>query len=192
MRKSIECTPGFCIGAALMLLILPLQWILAVAIAAAVHEICHMVVLKICGVRIYGVQIGMGGAEIYTEPMTPGNELICALAGPVGSFFLLLFLRTAPPIALCGLVQGLYNLLPVMPLDGGRVMNSLLIMLYPAGAERIMNGLVYVVIILLILAGITAALIMDHAFYMAAALFLLARKFLLGKIPCKEARKGVQ
>lgn len=192
MGKSIEFTPGFCIGTALTLLILPLRWILALTVAAVFHELCHVAVLRLCRIRIVGIRIGMGRAEISTETMMPGEELFCALAGPVGSFVLLLLIRAAPLIALCGLVQGLYNLLPVMPLDGGRVVNSILTMIYPSGAESIMLILRYGVMVLLILAGIAAAFVLENGFAVAVMLILLALKCFQGKIPCKEARKGVQ
>ena len=61
-----------------------------------------------------------------TASMSPVREAICALAGPLGSFSLLLISEYFPEAAVCGLIQGAYNLIPIFPLDGGRVVRFLL------------------------------------------------------------------
>ena len=53
---------------------------------------------------------------------TPLKEFVCILAGPVGGFVMLLFVRWLPRTAVCCLVHSMYNLLPVYPLDGGRAL----------------------------------------------------------------------
>ena len=111
---------------ALLLLSAPLPWVGAALAAAAFHEACHWAVLKLTGVRIQGMTVSAAGAVLETGPMEPRQELWSALAGPAGSLLLLTLLRRFPRIALCGGIQGLFNLLPVYPLDGGRALRCLL------------------------------------------------------------------
>lgn len=193
-RPSIDLrlSPSACIFAALALLILPLRWIFAAALAAAVHEACHYLVLRLCGVQIYSFSFGMDGARIETEPMEERQELICALAGPVGSLMLLLLIRRMPILALCGGIQGIYNLLPILPFDGGRVVGSILGMICPRKRETIMlwvrRGTVTVIAAL----GIFASVGLKLGFGVLILAFLLIHKAVGRKIPCKDDRKRVQ
>ena len=111
---------------AAMVLILPLQWVAAVIIAAAVHELCHCIALMLAGVQILSISIGGRGITISTQGLYGWREILCAMAGPVGSLSLLLWARWIPRTALCGLFHGVYNLLPILPLDGGRVFRGIL------------------------------------------------------------------
>lgn len=116
---------AFFLGA-FLLLVLPLHWILAAVIAAVCHELCHMGAVYALGGRVLSFRIGPTGAVMETELDGPGRECIAALAGPAGSFLLLLFGRVLPHVAVCGLIQGAFNLLPLYPLDGGRALRCLL------------------------------------------------------------------
>lgn len=104
----------------MLFLLLPLRWILCAAIAAAFHEACHILAVSLCGGKVQKLDVGDRGAVILADGMSAGKTLICVLAGPIGSLLLMLFVRWIPRIALCALAQGIYNLLPIYPLDGGR------------------------------------------------------------------------
>lgn len=124
MRK-LTVSPSACIIAALTVLILPLRWVICAFLAAAFHELCHLWAVKLCGGKIESFSVGNRGAVLYADNMTARKALLCTLAGPIGSLCLVLFARWIPRIAICALIQGLYNLLPIYPLDGGRAIRCI-------------------------------------------------------------------
>lgn len=115
-----------CVLLALALLVLPLPWLVAAVTAALFHELCHGAVSVALGGSLGGIRLGERGATMEVGGLSNGRELLAAAAGPVGSLGLLLLGRCFPRLALCGLVQGLYNLLPIYPLDGGRILFCLI------------------------------------------------------------------
>ncbi len=124
LRNSIRFSYSpilFCY-AAILLLIVPFRLLLAAIISAAVHELFHIFAIRLMRISINAIHIGVRGTEISTQPMTEKQELLCALAGPIGGFLLFLFYRWIPAISLCAFVQSLYNLLPLYPTDGGRAL----------------------------------------------------------------------
>ena len=142
---------------AFLLLLLPLQWVLALVLAVLVHECFHLVALTVQGGRVLSVRIGSGGIQMETDYLSPGKELVCALAGPVGSAVLLLLASWFPRIAICGMIHCLYNLLPLFPLDGGRILHGILLMCLSDGRGerccRIMQRTIRLLLILLCLWG---------------------------------------
>lgn len=185
MGHPIHIDPISYILWAVILLTLPLDWIGAMVLAAAVHELCHMAAVRLTGGRIRSIRIGSAGTVITAELPGRGAELLCAAAGPLGSLLLCLFFRWIPKIALCGFVHGIFNFMPVYPLDGGQIIRCI------AGAKvgsRVEQ-------IFLILLG-TAALGISVRFRgeIWAVLFAVSMiaSVLARKRPCKRSRKRVQ
>ncbi|WP_240983241.1 M50 family metallopeptidase [Acididesulfobacillus acetoxydans] len=104
------------------------------------HETAHVLVGKAHGIRVKGLEIFPMGGVALCDDVFEGRkreEALMALAGP---FFNAALLGTAEVLRRQGLWQGLwaadfirynfwlavFNLLPVLPLDGGRVLRALL------------------------------------------------------------------
>lgn len=143
MRRSIiDVESILMITLALCILLLPLRWFVAAITAAAVHEAFHILTIYLLGGRIWKIHFGIRGAMIVHEPLSPGKEMVAAAAGPVGGLILLFLAKWMPKTALCGLIQTLFNLLPIYPLDGGRVIRAGLSLLFgESTSDRLSNML---------------------------------------------------
>jgi Zn-dependent protease len=108
-------------------------------LSVLLHEMSHALMAKRYGLPVRSITLHfLGGVtEIEGEPDTPGRELGVSVVGPltsigVGLVFLVLhpvapegLLRLAvDALAGANLVVGVLNLVPGLPLDGGRVLRA--------------------------------------------------------------------
>jgi Zn-dependent protease len=109
-----------------------------VAFASVVlHELGHALTARRLGVRIAGIDLHFfgGAAKMLDTPRSARDEIAIAAAGPAVSLVLagiglgLAALTGVGALALFGwvnLVIGVFNLLPALPMDGGRILRALL------------------------------------------------------------------
>lgn len=192
-KNNIALQPAFLIYLAFSLLLLPFRWLLAWLLAVSLHELSHWLMLCAMKVKIYSVTFGANGAEIETEHMMNHRELLCALAGPLGSCILVIFIRIYPELAVCGILQSLYNFLPIYPLDGGRVLRCLSgMLLNDEWSTAVVLSVEWVVFAILFVVAVYCTFILKLG---VVPLVLLCALFLKNKsikIPCKHAKQIVQ
>jgi len=183
----IDCLPLFYIYLAALILLLPLEWILSVITASLVHELGHILAVFLFRGRISKITVSLWGCEIESCRLGDFQKLISIFAGPAASIALLLFRRRFPLIAVCGLLQGFYNLLPILPMDGGHILQILLFRLVPGKANRIMAGIRFVMIFLIIFFMIRMNTSLSAGILGWLFLMLWILKMIPRKTPCKQS-----
>ena len=135
MSRSPDVTvcvrPSALLTPALFLLLTDTPILLAALLPAALlHELAHYAVLRLCGVRAARFTLTGLGASLYVPELhrlSYGAELLSAAAGPLMNLLLwvLLSLTGREELTLFAgaqMVLGVLNLLPVRPMDGGRIL----------------------------------------------------------------------
>ena len=134
--ERAELSAGAAVVIALLYCIGGLRAILALLPAVAVHELGHIAALRSFGLRIRSIRPDVQGLCIrYSGRATAAGELLAALSGPAAGLLYaaavsLLADRLASDtlILSAGLsfLYSAFNLLPALPLDGGRALRILL------------------------------------------------------------------
>ena len=128
---GIGVTPAVLVGIGLGVLL---------GVSVLAHELGHCLAAKSMGVPVRQVRLYLlgGVSELGRLPGSPREEAVIAAAGPGVSLLLagisgLLIGSTEPhtvswlllvELALANLVVALFNILPALPLDGGRVLRA--------------------------------------------------------------------
>ena len=99
--------------------------------SVALHELGHSLVARAKGGYIHEIVLYPfgGAAKISNLPKRPADEILIALAGPAVSLVLALLFRNAELLFYLGwlnLMLFFFNMLPVFPMDGGRVLRAAL------------------------------------------------------------------
>jgi Zn-dependent protease len=109
-----------------------------VAFASVIlHELGHATVARRLGVRIGGIDLHFfgGAAQMIDTPRSARDEMLIAAAGPAVSLALAAVglglggALAVPVLAMVGwinLMLGLFNLVPALPMDGGRILRAAL------------------------------------------------------------------
>ncbi len=165
------------------------QQILAIILSITVHEAAHIIIADSLGLKIDEIQLMPFGGKIKIDLIEEArieSRLLTTLAGPMANFLtsLLLFIAVKGNIISIkiGLILidyqlkfGFLNLLPALPLDGGRVF-SLWLMQHTSFIEsiRIASRVGKVIGLILISAGIYDFILLRKGLF----LFLVMGVFL--------------
>ena len=128
-----------------LLLMIDRSGVVALCIASSIlHEIGHLAALTIIKATPKEISFGPSGIKLFESrqgDISYTKDIFVAISGPIVNFaaFAVLYILSIkyknslqpisamiPLAALVNLVIGIFNLLPIAPLDGGRVVYSLL------------------------------------------------------------------
>lgn len=123
-----------------------LLWIPVLFVSVLVHELAHAAMIAMLGFGASEISLsGLGGHTYKERKAQPWQNLLISIAGPLSSFglaivFTLLpalipFFRTDPmmvPLSqlmvMANVLWGIFNFLPIFPLDGGSVLYNFIAM----------------------------------------------------------------
>lgn len=120
--------------------VLAAVFVVGLYVSVLVHEIAHLVAARAYGMQVDSVTLHLLGGEtlIAGESRTPGQELVTSIVGPLASLAIALgafaisdamaFGTTSDiiwSIAFVNLLVAAFNMLPGLPLDGGRVFRAI-------------------------------------------------------------------
>jgi stage IV sporulation protein FB len=121
-----------------------LLWVPILLISVLFHELAHAATIALLGFGRSRVFLsGMGGVTVNQRRARPWQDLLISLAGPLGSFLLgwislsiadnVTVARTdrmlaalLPQLGHANIIWGIFNLVPVYPLDGGQTTRNVL------------------------------------------------------------------
>lgn len=114
-------------------------FVVSLLASVLLHELGHAVIARQLGIGVRGITLGLlgGYTELDGDPPRPKAELLVSLAGPavslllgVGALAAAVVLpeggvsQVAWLVALANLIVAVFNVLPGLPLDGGRALRS--------------------------------------------------------------------
>lgn len=180
-RLRLEVSPGF------LLLLGVLFWLDEGVglvpwglLACFFHELGHVTAALIIGGRVERLRLSAVGAELsfsYRTPLSYGRDSVVALAGPAANLLLggMFFALNRQLPAAMSLGIGAFNLLPILPLDGGRVAYGLLAeRLDPDWADRLLTASAGCLVGVLVGVGVVTAVHYANVTLLLTALWLLA------------------
>lgn len=140
-----------------------------IMIFALIHELGHLLAGILCGMKPEKLEIKPYGVSVsfklfpkdYNIKIGQGNKLeikkiIVALAGPLTNLFIIIVSLNLPieiftklMIIYSNILITIFNLIPIYPLDGGRIVKSILHICYgKRKSEKYINNISFVSLII--------------------------------------------
>lgn len=121
--SQVDIRPGFWLWMGCAWFLGGPRLVLPFLLAAGLHELGHLLMLRALGIPLLGLELRSSGAVIRGGLVGEPREAWALLAGPGVNLLLALALRRAAPgFALWNLGLGAWNLLPIRGLDGGQIL----------------------------------------------------------------------
>lgn len=180
------------------------SWLAVVTVSVLVHELGHAVAFRAYGLSPRITLQGFGGLTSAEGALSPGRHILVSLAGPLGALVLLglsswWLKSTGDYSGDAALVLGqimwvnigwsLLNLMPILPLDGGHVVESVLEIAIGGRGRRIAR------IISVAVAGVVGVLAIGSGLMfgaLLAAMFLGMNLTELSKVKAVEAARSLE
>lgn len=162
VEREVVARPGIAFAFGILMTI-------GLYLSVLIHEFGHALTARLYGVRTDRVTLWLlgGVASFERMPRHPGAEAIVAIVGPLTSYAVAgvlwglsvltpqdatLWQLTIQSLSILNIILATFNLLPALPLDGGRVLRSLLALGLPYLRATQISATISKVIALLLVA----------------------------------------
>lgn len=131
MGQRFQVTAGAAIFYPVLYFFDSTGWFSALVPAVLAHEVGHLLALHGSGASVQCLRLEVSGLCMEcTELFSPRSEALCAGAGPAAGLLWALIMgfvpgRWAQMSMELSMGLSIFNLLPVLPLDGGRIILAL-------------------------------------------------------------------
>ena len=123
MDERIRVSPGLVLLVCGMIYLDTEGLVLPFLLSAFLHELGHLLAMACFGIHADRICLGLRGAAISARFPSVRSEFVSTLAGPMVNLLLLFSAHGRwPQLYWVNLVLLVYNLLPIYPLDGGRLL----------------------------------------------------------------------
>lgn len=117
------------------------------------HELGHAFALRLQGVRVHGITLGAGGGTVDHGPASGADTVLIAAMGPIANLTVwaiaTLMVQVTPAggaawlletLAFINLYIAALTLVPMMSLDGGKLVNAMLASVLPQKLANRVSG----------------------------------------------------
>lgn len=158
-----------------------LLWIPILFVSVLIHELAHAAMIAVFGFGASRIVLtGMGGVTINSRRAKPWQDMLISLAGPISSFALMflciwiyqafpavrqdrMLIALLPRMVSANFFWGLFNLIPVAPLDGGHAVREFFNIFLPDRKSFV----VYVWIAMIVGGGIAILMFVRGSYFIA-------------------------